>query len=76
MSFKSVCYEDYNSKYSQISKAVLMETEKFIASGSNAYNLGEGVSGKTFRFHFLPNLVIKTTKSGFKDDYAQDLWKL
>lgn len=69
-----IVIEDFNSKYANIRKCLEEETRRFISNRSNVSKLGEGVSGETFRYNnnLLKNLVIKTPKNGYNEDYNKE----
>lgn len=72
--FKSSHFEDYNYKYNYIRSKLEQQTEKFFKNRGSVTKIGEGVGGETFRFKDwdLNNFVIKTTKSGYSDDYKKE----
>ena len=72
--FKAVYFEDYNSKYSDIRSKLKNEIEYFFRCHNNVTKIGEGVGGETFKFTNmgLNNLVIKTTKKNYTDNYSSE----
>ena len=77
-SFKSVYFENYNYKFDNIRSKLEKETERFFNNKNNVSKIGEGIGGETFRFtdSSLKNIVIKTTKSNYSDDYKQEFENL
>jgi len=73
-SFKSSYFEDYNYKYNYVRSKLEQQTEYFFRNRGNVTKIGEGVGGETFRFKDwdLNKFVIKTTKSGYSDDYKNE----
>ena len=73
-SFKALYTEDFNTKYNNIRKILQNETHNFLSSKNNVYKIGEGIGGETFQFKnsSLNNLVIKTTKKEYNDDYENE----
>lgn len=78
INFKSVYYENYNSKYSNIRSKLERETERFFQNSSNVKKIGEGVNGETYKFSDwdLRKFVIKTTKPNCTDDYNKEYTNL
>ncbi len=78
LSFKSVLYENYNSKYDNIKTKLLRETERFFKNKNNVSKIGEGIGGETYRYsdYSINNLVIKTTKPAYDDNYSQEYQNL
>ena len=78
ISFKSIFFEDFNKKYDYIRNKLNKETEDFFQKRNNVTKIGEGIGGETFRFndYNVNNLVIKTTKSNYNDDYATEFKNL
>lgn len=72
--FKSVYFEDYNNKFYNIRNTLERETIRFFDRKNNVSKIGEGIGGETFRFSDwgINNIVIKTNKPEYSDNYSQE----
>ena len=72
--FKSVYFENFNYKFENIRDRLERETERFFNRKNNVTKIGEGIGGETYRFTDwnINNIVIKTNKPEYSDNYHQE----